>query len=266
MNELREMRPRGAGWVRRASTNPLHAESVSESWWTHGAIVVGSSLVRAAGGGGVPVKHVHLCPKCHQRIVCDGDCAIEPDLGTTVHNLPHGATTRCDACGAPEAAPLDLDAIEVRANAATDGPWEAPDQLLIPCVRGVSDHGNTIRVCQFGWNNSPDAKRRDANNAVFIAHAREDVPALVAEVRRLRQCNEELVIERDEWMALAREHNDKRYAVLHRLRECTDPSGTGCVDCDAAPTCIDGDGALRCDDHRSQPRDGLDFNRDSQET
>lgn len=84
------------------------------------------------------------------------------------------------------ASPIDLDAIEARANAATAGPWEAPDQLLIPCVRGVSDHGNTIRVCQFGWNNSPDAKRRDANNAVFIAHAREDVPALVAEVRRLR--------------------------------------------------------------------------------
>ncbi len=100
----------------------------------------------------------------------------------------------------------------------------------------------------------------------FAMHGRQDVLALVAEVRRLRQRNEELVIERDECAALAREHNDKRYAVLHRLRECTDPSGTGCVDCDAAPTCIDGDGALRCDDHRSQPRDGLDFNRDSQET
>lgn len=47
MNELRELRPRGAGWVRRESTNPLHAESVAESWWTHGAIVAGSSLVRA---------------------------------------------------------------------------------------------------------------------------------------------------------------------------------------------------------------------------
>ena len=47
MNELREPRPSGAGWVRRESTNPLHPERVAESWWTHGAIVVGSSLVRA---------------------------------------------------------------------------------------------------------------------------------------------------------------------------------------------------------------------------
>lgn len=43
-----ELRPKGAGWVRRTNTNPLHAESVAESWWTHGEVVVGSSLVRAS--------------------------------------------------------------------------------------------------------------------------------------------------------------------------------------------------------------------------
>lgn len=71
---------------------------------------------------------------------------------------------------------LDLDAIKARAEAATEGPWrhvetaygesvEVPDgeegaQLFI------ESHGIT-----YAWNGA---------NAEFIAHAREDVPALVA--------------------------------------------------------------------------------------
>lgn len=69
--------------------------------------------------------------------------------------------------------PADLDEIEQRANAATPGPWiadVAPDpetgQFLIYDV-------NDSCVC--------DAYERDRS---FIAAARSDVPALVAEVRR----------------------------------------------------------------------------------
>lgn len=70
--------------------------------------------------------------------------------------------------------PLDLDAIEARAAAATPGPWAtssewsvrtgARDDELVACVQ-YKDHG------------------RDAE---FIAAARSDVPALVAELRALR--------------------------------------------------------------------------------
>lgn len=52
---------------------------------------------------------------------------------------------------------LDLDVIEARAAAAVPG-WSRP-----------------------GWS------RRAYADAAFIAHARTDIPALVAEVRRLRE-------------------------------------------------------------------------------
>jgi hypothetical protein len=65
---------------------------------------------------------------------------------------------------------LDLDAIKARAEAAIDGPWIADDVYV------TTESGDLL-------SDAPDA----AATAVFIAHAREDVPALVAEVERLRQ-------------------------------------------------------------------------------
>ena len=84
-------------------------------------------------------------------------------------------------------APLDLDAIEARANAATSGPWyQGRDGR-----RYESSHEVFTREDMY------DAESRDAypqaarsEDAEFIAHAREDVPALVAAVR-----------ERDEMLA-----------------------------------------------------------------
>lgn len=108
------------------------------------------------------------------------------------------------------AAPLteqQLDEIEARAQAATDGPWEAsPHQhhadgcRCLSCyddptgwqldhpnaldceelvVETVNDFGRARASCDAG----PLLSYQDAN---FAAHAREDVPALVAEIRRLR--------------------------------------------------------------------------------
>ena len=77
---------------------------------------------------------------------------------------------------------IDLDAIEARANAATAGPWS------IDYIEHTGEHGILI--------NEPDgtlgcAGRLVANwltysNAEFVAHAREDIPALIEEIRRLR--------------------------------------------------------------------------------
>lgn len=72
-------------------------------------------------------------------------------------------------------APLDLEAIEARCEAATEGPWEHQSW-------GDSDYDvvtetdPSVSVC----------RPRLGGDSVFIAHAREDIPALVAEVRRLR--------------------------------------------------------------------------------
>lgn len=65
-----------------------------------------------------------------------------------------------------------LDEIEARANLASDGPWKVdpcPDYLVI------NKYGS--HVCETFLLD---------NDSEFIAAARQDVPDLVAEVRRLR--------------------------------------------------------------------------------
>jgi hypothetical protein len=79
----------------------------------------------------------------------------------------------------------DLDAIEQRAAAASQGPWRS-------YVEGRDHWGgdNSIRVG--GVDHEPDMYvSRDTVPASiadqdFIAHARQDIPRLLAEVRRLR--------------------------------------------------------------------------------
>lgn len=99
---------------------------------------------------------------------------------------------------------LDLDAIETRMNEATPGPWVAwendwrDDDEIDPEVRVLSgtaipdQHGSlpvlststdTIMECDFL---TEDEAGQKFENACFIAHARTDLPLLVAEVRRQR--------------------------------------------------------------------------------
>ena len=79
---------------------------------------------------------------------------------------------------------IDLDAIIAHADAATPGPWVA--------ITTGAQHGDHWYVAADGAavaaTRSDDvggAGRRQAD-AEFIAEAREWVPALVAEVKRLR--------------------------------------------------------------------------------
>lgn len=104
-----------------------------------------------------------------------------------------------------------LGEIEARAKAATPGPWvlekgdryrpEYPMDLRIRCewsppVNGACGH-ELFRPSGVSRSTEPDAS--------FVCHAREDVPALVDEVRRLREANESLVAAFD--AALARSHD-----------------------------------------------------------
>jgi hypothetical protein len=88
---------------------------------------------------------------------------------------------------------LDLDAIEARANAATDGPWlgydersdlreENPDVNPMWVVAHMEPDGvNWVRdIADIGGGEQDEA------DAEFIAHARTDVPALVAALREAR--------------------------------------------------------------------------------
>lgn len=79
---------------------------------------------------------------------------------------------------------LDLDAIEARAEAATAGVWvadDAGDPQYDP-RRLLTAEGRDLLCGDDGGGAWVD---RTAD-AVFIAHARGDVPAMAREIRRLR--------------------------------------------------------------------------------
>jgi hypothetical protein len=73
---------------------------------------------------------------------------------------------------------LDLDAIETRCAAATPGPWEC----------GIIENGGQLCV----WYGDRVLVEGIDENAEFTAAAHQDVPALVAECRRLRTALEQV--------------------------------------------------------------------------
>jgi hypothetical protein len=97
-------------------------------------------------------------------------------------------------------ADLDLDAIRDREAAATPGHWytgPAPDDQRRQARIQICDAGWDFDLPDGhhalvhapkpaeGWPSTGDVAAADAD-AEFIAHARQDVPALLAEVVRLR--------------------------------------------------------------------------------
>ena len=93
---------------------------------------------------------------------------------------------------------LDLAAIEAREKAATPGPWSAdPTGSVCADVDLRSDaRGETI-LPQVGPMEVAECYRSESpgergNNAEFIAHARTDVPSLLAKVAELQGRVDEL--------------------------------------------------------------------------
>jgi hypothetical protein len=84
---------------------------------------------------------------------------------------------------------LDTTGIRARAAAATEGPWE----LWTGCSWrrfGSAPTGRAVCEPVTQRDGQPDLYfpngGQDGPDATFIAHARTDIPALLAEVRRLR--------------------------------------------------------------------------------
>lgn len=100
---------------------------------------------------------------------------------------------------------LDLDSIKARCEAATEGPWH----------REHGDYG-CVSIGNFGWVvDGPNCPQYDEDtpqghaDAEFIAHARTDVPALVAEVERLRaEVERHMRMIRDHWLICLGEASD----------------------------------------------------------
>lgn len=171
--------------------------------------------------------------------VCDHALRVVDTLWPQGDEASRGASTgrRCPECGGewrdnptetcPECAvrfesveapapPLDLDAIEARATAAFPPPWRAgvmesegkvwahdPEALGGPSVG---------ERCVFTANKHfPHTANRE-----FIAHARTDVPALVAEVRRLRA---QRIADLAEHVGASARWGDRKVGLLARVVE-----------------------------------------------
>ena len=92
--------------------------------------------------------------------------------------------------------PLDLDAIEARTNNATPAPWGYYDGGdYADLVAGYQPTGPGSYTCtqsiarieadEYEAEDDDEAADQMRADAEFITHARTDVPALVAEIRRL---------------------------------------------------------------------------------
>jgi hypothetical protein len=79
----------------------------------------------------------------------------------------------------------ELAAIKARAEAATPGPWTAAED---PTDGGLWVMGKRpVRICDVESNTRSSDRLLEVGDVEFIAHARSDIPALLAEVERLRK-------------------------------------------------------------------------------
>lgn len=124
---------------------------------------------------------------------------------------------------------LDLAPIEERLSQATEGPWAYEHcgeglyciGLTEPPVNGrIDDVYNEERRA---YEDKPDvvegvaelSRENAGDDARFIAHARTDVAALVAEVRRFRDCARDLAAAEAEFAACD-PHTPAAFAVAAR--------------------------------------------------
>ena len=94
--------------------------------------------------------------------------------------------------------PLDLDAIEARAKAATPGPWthEKSGGMVYAYemkmrVFDIRGWGYLTGVGGLHMKEEAAIKVQEANGD-FVVNAREDVPAMARELRKLREENARL--------------------------------------------------------------------------
>lgn len=79
---------------------------------------------------------------------------------------------------------IDIEVIRRRVGAATPGPWVNASMKFSAGWRALVHAGR--RNIDLADPRDRATDDTDNANAEFIAHAREDIPALIAEVERLR--------------------------------------------------------------------------------
>lgn len=130
-----------------------------------------------------PAQRAEAILVAHQRRDISGCICGWSELGKS-HPGHQVAMLREAALQTPTLSP-DLAAIQTRLEAATDGPWIAVTDTGrkdgVALVGAEADRGTGRAVAVLAGTNG----RRHAD-AEFIAHARQDVPALLAALARVR--------------------------------------------------------------------------------
>ena len=82
--------------------------------------------------------------------------------------------------------PEELQEIEERCNRATPGPWTNER----PTKDQETGFYKGVAICGFGGKTgvfaNPPGGQSPFNDAVFVAHAREDIPKLIAYIKELQ--------------------------------------------------------------------------------
>lgn len=128
---------------------------------------------------------------------------------------------------------MDLGPIEKRADAATEGPWDSDDhshgERGCRCLSCDVTTGWTLRhalTCHEtdkageAYDGACEALVFSFEDAEFIAHAREDVPALVARVRELEEDNARLQDLADRRWVAWRSAVRRAHGHAAKAREC----------------------------------------------
>ena len=80
----------------------------------------------------------------------------------------------------------DLEQMAARVAAATAGPWVVKGRYHLTGPPAGDYPGATTTIVRVRADQQYRRPGEDAANALFIAHARQDIEDLIAEVRRLR--------------------------------------------------------------------------------
>jgi len=130
-------------------------------------------------------------------------------------------------------ADLDLDALQALADAATPGPWEEGFRWVytLPVYPDDNRLSNVLGMDCADDERATVEQKRSERNVAFIAAARQAVPDLIAEVRRLRLAVGALTLANDTLDSGARQDRERMQAridaALDAVEDCI---GQACDD------------------------------------
>src|SRR5690554_2907170 len=172
-------------------TDPTTTEAISAAIEAISAAVEAISAVYADAISAVSEAYTQLTTQDDRlsAVYADAISAVAEAVAYTRRTTTGDPMTRLTDVDGPEGlSEADLATIAARADAATPGPWWAWDRGVGWHIATEDPDATADVPALLPEGIRTDLGRRE--DAVFIAHARQDIPRLLAEVRRLRAHHE----------------------------------------------------------------------------